>query len=364
VTTATAPVRKGARRLPSARAGVARAATPPAEPFVPSGDSPVDLELLSARWQRALDAAGSALEAAGDSLPASELRDRRVTLARESETTAASLRELARGRRQPAPWLSPTPVTNRMLGLPATVRACLFDVEGVLSDSSRLHAWAWGEVFDDYLSRVAAATRWQFVPFDRVADYRTYVTGRSRLEGVHTFLRSRGIGVPEGRAGDPSDADTAHGLARLKGELVERRLHEQGVTALPGVRRYLEAARRAGLLRAVVYESASTLPMLEQAALASLVDARIDAAVIGAEDLHSRPAPDLLLAACRRLEVEPEHAVTFTNTGAGVVAGRRAGMLTIGVGDADQSGSLESFGADQVVATLDTLLDPRLRLCG
>jgi HAD superfamily hydrolase (TIGR01509 family) len=347
--------------VPSAAVRTAQVATPPDETFAGPVDSRVDLESLSARWQRALDAAASALHAAGDSLPASELRDRRVALAHESDITAAALRELARGGRQPAPWLSPTPVTNRMLGLPETVRACLFDVEGVLTDSSRLHAWAWGEVFDDYLSRVAAATQWQFVPFDRVADYRAYVAGRSRLEGVHTFLRSRGIAVPEGRPGDPSGADTAHGLARFKGELVERRLHEQGVTALPGARRYLEAARRAGLLRAVVYESASTLPMLEQAGLASLVDERIDAAVIGAEELHSRPAPDLLLAACRRLTVEREHAVTFANTGAGVVAGRRAGMLTIGVGDADQSESLDGFGAEQVVAGLNTLLDPRLR---
>ena len=362
MTTATAPVRTDVRaRVPRAAVRTAQVATPPDETFDGPVDSRIDLESLSARWQRALDAAAGALHAAADSLPASELRDRRVALARESDITAAALRELARGGRQPAPWLSPTPVTNRMLGLPETVRACLFDVEGVLTDSSRLHAWAWGEVFDDYLSRVAAATQWQFVPFDRVADYRAYVAGRSRLEGVHTFLRSRGIAVPEGRPGDPSGADTAHGLARFKGELVESRLREQGVTALPGARRYLEAARRAGLLRAVVYESASTLPVLEQAGLVSLVDERIDAAVIGAEALHSRPAPDLLLAACRRLAVEREHAVTFTNTGAGVVAGRRAGMFTIGVGDADKSESLEGFGAEQVVAALTTLLDPRLR---
>ena len=221
-----------------------------------------------------------------------------------------------------------------MLGLPATVRACLFDVEGVLTDSSRLHAWAWGEVFDDFLSRLGGTTNWHLIPFDRVADYRAYVEGRSRLDGVHTFLRSRGIQVPEGRPDDPSDADTAHGLARRKGRFLERRLQEQGVTALPGARRYLEAARRAGLERAVVYESSSTLPMLEQAGLASLLDARIDAAVISAEGLRSRPVPDLLLAACRRLDVPTAHTVTFTSSPAGVVAGRRAGMLTVGVGDA------------------------------
>jgi beta-phosphoglucomutase-like phosphatase (HAD superfamily) len=102
--------------------------------------------------------------------------------------------------------------------------------------------------------------------------------------------------------------------------------------------------------------------MLEQAGLASLVDARIDAAAMSAESLHSRPAPDLLLAACRRLDVDPAHAVTFTNTGAGVVAGQRAGMLTVGVGDAAQCEMLQGFGAEHVVAALVALLDPRLKI--
>jgi beta-phosphoglucomutase-like phosphatase (HAD superfamily) len=320
----------------------------------------MDPESVSADWQRALDAAGNALRAADDSLPAWELRDRRVALASEIGTTAAALRGLVRGGRESAPWLSPTPVTNRMLGLPDTVRACLFDVEGVLTDSSRLHAWAWGEVFDDFLSRLGETTNRHLVRFDRVADYRAYVEGRSRLDGVHAFLQSRGIHVREGRPDDPSDADTAHGLARRKGRLLERRLHEQGVTALPGARRYLEAARRAGVLRAVVYESASTLPLLEQAGLASLIDARVDAVEIAAHGLRSRPAQDLLLAACRRLDVATAHAVTFTSSPAGVVAGRRADMLTVAVGDAGQCETLVGFGAGRMTPSLGALLDRRL----
>ena len=361
MTTATAPSRTGARRCVATANDPRRYVVAPREAVEPSADHrPVDLESLSAEWQRALDAAGSALRAGSDSLPVWELRERRVALAHETETTAAALRALARGGRQPAPWLSPTPITNRMLGLPAAVRACLFDVEGVLTDSSRLHAWAWGEVFDDFLSRLGETTGWHLIPFDRVADYRAYVEGRSRLEGVNTFLRSRGIRVREGWPDEPSDADSAHGLARRKGELLERRLHEQAVTALPAARRYLEAARRAGVMRAAVYESASTLPMLEQAGLASLIDARIDGAVVSAEDLHSRPAPDLLLAACRRLDMPPAHAATFTASAAGVVAGRRAGMLTVGVGDGRLCESLDGSGADRVIPSLGVLLDQRL----
>lgn len=363
MTTATAPGRPGVRgRGSTAPRAARRRESSDRTRFELSPAGPlIDLESLSADWQRALDAAASALRAAGESLPAGELRDRRAALVRETETTAAALRGLARGGRRPVPWLSPTPVTNRMLGLPATVHACLFDVERVLTDSSRLHAWAWGEVFDDFLARLGETTGWHFIPFDRAADYRAYVEGRSRLEGVHTFLRSRGIRVPEGRPDDPSDADSAHGLSRRKGELLGRRLQEQGVTALPGARRYLEAARRAGVKRAVVYESASTLPVLEQAGLAPLVDEHIDAAVISEEGLRSRPAPDLLLAACRRLDVLPEHVVTFTSTPAGVVAGRAAGVLAIGVGDDALRETLEGFGAEQVAPALSALLDPRLR---
>ena len=146
MTTATAPSRTAVRTHGSTDA-VARRPFVPLRALVepPPDRQPIDLELLSAHWQQALDAAGSALRAAGDSLAAPELHERQAALVRETERTNVALRALAQSGRQPAPWLSPTPVTNTMLGLPATVRACLFDVEGVLTDSSRLHAWAWGK---------------------------------------------------------------------------------------------------------------------------------------------------------------------------------------------------------------------------
>jgi HAD superfamily hydrolase (TIGR01509 family) len=247
-----------------------------------------------------------------------------------------------------------------MLGLPANVRACLFDVEGVLTDSSLLHATAWAEVFDRFLTRIGEKTNWHFIPFDRRDDYRMYVEGRPRLEGVHVFLASRGIQIAEGRPGDPSDADTAHGLARRKGELFNRRLEERGVTALVGARRYLEAARRASLRLAVVSASRHTSPILERAGLAALIDERVDASLISAEGLRSRPAPDLLFACCKRLGVAPSAAVTFTNTPAGVAAGRTAGLLVVGIAEDDEEETLRGFGADRVVPALDDLMDPRL----
>jgi beta-phosphoglucomutase-like phosphatase (HAD superfamily) len=321
---------------------------------------PLELEKLTSHWQLALDAAERALGAAGGSVPATSLARRRRQLKEERQQTATTLAQLAQvAGVRPAPWLSPVPVTRKMLGLPAAIEACLFDLDGVLTDSGVLHAWAWGEIFDDFLLRLTEKTGWQFIPFDRGADYRAYIDGRPRLEGVHAFLDSRGIRLPEGRLDDPAEADTAYGLAKRKGEALARGLSRRGVTALPGVRRYLEAAGRAGLQRAVVSASASTLPMLELAALASLVDERVDADVIRLEGLRSRPAPDLLLIACRRLAVRPEDAVTLTHSAAGVAAGLATGLAVIGIGGV-QAELLRGFGAERVVPSLGALVDPRL----
>ncbi|HSC92184.1 MAG TPA: HAD family hydrolase [Gaiellaceae bacterium] len=338
-------------------------AAPPAAPapeVAAAPSQPFELDTISARWQLALDAAERAVRVAG--LPDAERQRQRRELDRERAETAALLRRLATvAGVRPAPWLSPVPVTTRMLGLPPTVKACLFDLDGVLTDSGVLHAWAWGEVFDGLLLRMGERTGWHFIPFDRDDDYRTFVDGRSRLEGVHAFLGSRGIRLPEGRPDDPADADTACGLATRKGEAVARGLQRRGVAAMPGARRYLEAAGHVGLARAVVSASTSTLPMLRLAALDTLVEARVDADVIHAEGLRSRPAPDLPLAACARLGVRPSEAVAFTKSAAGVAAGRVAGIPVIGVADDDEHRELlEGYGAERVVPSLGALLDPVL----
>jgi len=325
----------------------------------------LDLEPISAQWQRALDAADRALLAAQDCLHAPELQSRRYELGRERQQTATELGRLAAvGGAQPAPWLSPVPLTNRMLGLPLAARACLFDLEGVLTDSGKLHAWAWGEVFDDLLLRLSEKTGWHFVPFDRIADYRDYVDGRPRLEGVHAFLDSRGVRLPEGRLDGPAEVDTACGLAQRKAQATERALVRHGVTALPGALRYLQAATRAGLRTAVVSASASTPRMLELAGLTALIEEHLDAAAIRTEGLRSRPAPDVLLAACSRLDVRPAEAVTLTHSAAGIAAGQGAGLAVIAVGDGVQAELPQGLDAERCVPSLMDLLDGRLRESG
>jgi len=327
----------------------------------PRPRSRLALEPLSANWQRALDAADKALQAATGSVPDVDLRERRQQLVRERQQTARLLEAVARvARPQPRPWLSPVPVRNTMLGLPEDVRACILDLEGVLTDSAALHAWAWGEVFDDFLLRSSQQTGWHFIPFDRVADYPAYLDGRPRLEGVHAFLRSRGIRLPEGCTDDSPEVDTANGLANRKGATLANRLGERGVNESLGARRYLEAAHRAGVKCAAISASANTSKVLELSGLATLIDVRIDAATMRSDRLRSLPAPDVLLAVCRQLDLLPAQAASLTCSPAGVAAGRSAGLLVFGVGDAEHAELLAGFGAQRVVPSLRTLLDPRL----
>ena len=320
----------------------------------------LDLDTVALGWQRAFDANDHALAAVSGFLPESALRQERSALTQERQQTATMLADLARlVDIRPAPWLSQVPVSARMLGLPDAVRACLFDLDGVLTDSGVLHALAWAEAFDPFLLRVSERAGWGFIPFDR-ADYDAYLDGHPRLEGVHAFLASRGIHLPEGRPDDPSGAETAYGLARRKSEALTRGLSRHGVNALRGARRYLEACGFAGLGRGVVSASTRTLPMLELAGLATLVEERADAEVIRTHGLRSRPAPDLLLAACARFGVAPDETVTFTHSPAGVAAGHVAGMTVIGVGTGEQAELLRGFGAEVVVDALSSLLDRRL----
>ena len=338
------------RRRPAARARV-----------VLDRRQPFDLDGLALAWQRALDAAERAATAAtrAPHPPA----DRHLAVSIERREVGLMLASVARlSGIRPGPWLPGVAVTRKMLGLPASVELCVFDLEGVLTDSGLLHAAAWAETFDRFLLELSESTGWQFVPFDPVEDYRAYVDGRQRLEGVHTFLASRGIHLTEGLPGDPPSAETAYGLAARKRDALNRRLHDRGVAALPGVRRYLQALGYAGVGRSVVSASARALPTLELAGLARLVDKRVDADVMREDRLRPRPAPDLLVAACRRAGVKPERAVTFAHTPAGVAAGRAAGVAVIGVADGDGAELLHGLGTDLVVPSLTAMLDGPLRI--
>jgi beta-phosphoglucomutase family hydrolase len=245
-----------------------------------------------------------------------------------------------------------------MLGLPDGVRACLFDLDGVLTRTAAVHAAAWREMFDAYLRERAARSGERFVAFDPAGDYDEYVDGKPRYEGVRSFLQSRAIDLPQGDPGDPAEAETIDGLGNRKNEIVLRMIREQGVQAYEGSTRYVHAARDAGLHRAVVSSSTNCRDVLVAAGIEDLFEQRIDGVVADREHLKGKPAPDAFLAGARALGVEPGHAAVFEDALAGVAAGRAGGFAcVVGVDRAGQADALREHGADLVVSDLAELLD-------
>lgn len=247
-----------------------------------------------------------------------------------------------------------------MLGLPAHVRACLFDLDGVLTRTATVHAAAWKEMFDDYLRERATREGTEFVPFDAVDDYDEYVDGRPREDGVRTFLASRGVHLPEGTPDDAPQAETVNGLGNRKNALVLRRIREDGVEPYEGSVRFVHAARDAGLRCAVVSSSANCRDVLAAAGIEDLFEQRIDGVVAHERRLRGKPAPDTYLEGARVLGTDPDAAAVFEDALAGVEAGRagRFGVV-VGVDRVGQADQLRAHGADIVVRDLAELLQSR-----
>jgi beta-phosphoglucomutase family hydrolase len=245
-----------------------------------------------------------------------------------------------------------------VLGLPDSVRACLFDLDGVLTQTAKIHATAWKQMFDDYLRRRSEQRGEEFVPFDDGHDYDEYVDGKPRSDGVRSFLESRQIQLPEGEPSDPPGRETIHGLGNRKNELVLRMIHDQGVESYEGSVRYVRAVREAGLRRAVVSSSANARDVLRSAGIEDLFEEVVDGNLAERQGLQGKPAPDAFLAGARALGTAPEQAAVFEDALAGVQAGRAGGFgRVVGVDRAGQAQALREHGADVVVSDLAELLD-------
>ncbi len=244
-----------------------------------------------------------------------------------------------------------------MLGLPDQIRACLFDLDGVLTSTAAVHAAAWKEMFDDFLRAWADREGAGFRPFDPVGDYDRYVDGRPRADGTRTFLTSRGITLPEGAPDDPAGTWSVQGLSQTKNAIVLRRIAEGGVRPYPGSVAYLRAVREAGLSRAVVSASANCHAVLAAAGLDGKFDTVVDGIVAARDHLPGKPSPDTYLAAARALHVPPGDCAVFEDALAGVEAGRAGGFgWVVGVDRTGQAAELSAHGASVVVGDLADLL--------
>lgn len=243
------------------------------------------------------------------------------------------------------------------LGLPDNVRACLFDLDGVLTDTASVHTKAWKAMFDDYLAQRAKRIGEEFVPFDADADYREYVDGKKREDGVRSFLESRGINLPDGNSDDPDDAETVYGLGNRKNEMFQQVLRKDGVKVFEGSRRYLEAVSAAGLAVAVVSSSANTRDVLEITGLDKFVQKRVDGITLRDEHIAGKPAPDSYLRGAELLDVSADAAAVFEDAISGVQAGHAGHFgYVVGVDRVGQAEDLRRNGADVVVTDLAELL--------
>ncbi len=247
-----------------------------------------------------------------------------------------------------------------MLDLPESITACLFDLDGVLTQTAKVHAKAWKQMFDEYLRARAERSGEPFREFAVPEDYEEYVDGKPRRDGVSSFLQSRGIDLALGTPDDPADADTIYGLGTRKNEIVLKLIHDEGVEPYDGSVRFAEQARRQGLRTAVVSSSTNCRDVLAAAGIEHLFEARIDGVVAEHEHLAGKPAPDTFLAGARAVGVQAAQAAVFEDALAGVEAGRAGSFgWVIGVDRTGHADALRRHGADVVVQDLAELLEKR-----
>jgi beta-phosphoglucomutase family hydrolase len=242
--------------------------------------------------------------------------------------------------------------------MPAGIVACLFDLDGVLTQTAKLHAAAWKEMFDAFLRERSSQTGEPFVAFHLPEDYARFVDGKLREDGVRAFLAARRITLPEGTSNDPRAASTVHALATWKNDLVHDLIRERGVEVYAGSVRFVEAVRTAGLRAAVVSASKNSREVLLAAGIEHLFEERVDGVVAEKEGLRGKPAPDMFLAAAARLNVPPSRSAVFEDALAGVEAGRIGGFgWVVGVDRVGHAEALRRAGADRVVQDLSELLE-------
>ncbi len=240
------------------------------------------------------------------------------------------------------------------------LEAVIFDMDGVITDTASVHAAAWKRLFDAHLWERSERTGESFVPFDADEDYRRYVDGKPRYDGVRSFLASRGIELPEGDPGDPPDRETVCGLGNRKNELFLENLREHGAEPYPSTVRLLHELSGRGVKTAAISASKNMSEVLEAAGVADLFPVRVDGVVAAELGLPGKPDPAVFVEAARRLGIDPSRAAVVEDALSGVEAGRRGGFaLVIGVDRTGDSDGLRAAGADVVVGDLGELeLEP------
>jgi beta-phosphoglucomutase family hydrolase len=233
--------------------------------------------------------------------------------------------------------------------------AVLFDLDGVITATAKIHAIAWKQAFDDFLKKQAGGK--DFKPFDKQSDYEDYVDGLPRYDGAQKFLESRQIDIPYGSPDDPPDQETVCGIANHKNELFEQALKTEAVDVYEGTVAWIHHLRKAGIKIAVVSSSAHCKAILKNAGLSDLFDARMDGDIAKQLRLKGKPAPDTYLKAAEMVDADAKRAVVVEDALAGVEAGKNGKFgLVIGVDRKHDHDALRQHGADIVVTDVQEML--------
>jgi trehalose 6-phosphate phosphatase len=236
------------------------------------------------------------------------------------------------------------------------MKAVIFDLDGVVTRTAEVHAEAWKQLFDEYLAARARRPGEPFRPFDGTSDYRRFVDGKPRYEGVSSFLESRGIELPLGSPDDPEERETVCGLGNRKNRYFQNALARKGAEPYPSTLALIARLRERGVRTAIVSSSRNCAAVLKAAGIGDLFDAKVDGADAAEHGLAGKPDPAVFIDAARRLGVDPAHAAVVEDAIAGVEAGRRGGFgLVVGVARGAQSEALAAAGADVVVGDLGEL---------
>jgi beta-phosphoglucomutase family hydrolase len=236
--------------------------------------------------------------------------------------------------------------------------AVLFDLDGVLTSTAKIHSSCWKTMFDDFLRRRAAARKEPFESFDIDTDYKRYVDGKLRYEGVRSFLASRNIALAQGTPDDPPTADTVCGLGNRKDDLVKTAIDQGKVESYPGSVTLVRWLRQQGIRTGVVSSSNNCAQVLQAAGIFDLFEVRVDGLLASKLGLPGKPAPDTFLEAARMLGINPPRAVVVEDALAGVQSGRAGGFgLIVGVDREGGGDALRNAGADVVVTDLAELLN-------
>lgn len=246
--------------------------------------------------------------------------------------------------------MSPAGLTEPVVIVAAEVDAVIFDMDGVVTDTTGAHQAAWKHVFDDFLTRHVGPDA---APFDRSIDYLKYVDGKPRYDGVRSFLASRGITVAAGSPSDPPGADTVHGIGNRKNDEFLAHIAAYGAAAYPSTLHLIDRLHRAGVRTGLITSSQNARTVLDAADVPDVFDVIVDGKVAVQRGLAGKPSPAVFLAAIDAMGVDPERAVVVEDAISGVVAGRTGGFgLVIGVARGDNVARLRAAGADVVVTDL------------